>query len=72
MKLTQQQIELQRSGPISNEMYRLAAETLRKERGDKEWNATSPTAQRKCCTALLWNSANIFLVRAKFNLEGRK
>lgn len=70
MKLTKQQIEINRSGPISNEMFRLAVIELRKNYGDK-WDELSPKAQRQHCIALLWNSGEVFLTRAKFNLEGR-
>ena len=68
VKLTKQQIELQRSGPISNEMFRLAAIKLRKEYGELKWLRLSEVAQRKHCIALLWNSADIFYLRAKHNL----
>lgn len=70
MKLTKQQLEINRSGPISNEMFRLAVIELRKNYGDK-WDLLSPKAQRNHCIALLWNSGDIFLKQARFNVEGR-
>ena len=68
VKLTRQQIELNRSGPISNEMFRLAGIKLRKEYGEFKWLRLSEKAQRKHCIALLWNSADIFYLQAKHNL----
>jgi len=63
--------ELWRAGPINKEAFRLAAETLRKEYGAQKWDAMSEVQRKKHCIALLWNSEDVMLKRAKWNLENK-
>lgn len=64
--------EIWRPGPIFNEVRRLARLELRKRYGADKWDAMTEKQQANHVVVLLWNSEDVFLKRAKFNLEERK
>jgi hypothetical protein len=65
--------ELWLKGPVRNEARRLAREELRKQYAKKGINIdhASPGTVEKEIIVLLYNTEDIFLKKAKWNLENR-
>jgi hypothetical protein len=65
--------ELWLKGPVRNEARRLAREELRKHyaRKGEDFDLCSEVAIEKAITVLIFNSEDIYLKKAKWNLENR-
>lgn len=63
--------ELWNSGPVRTEARRLAELMLKGAyaRDHKDWNLLSQRQKDNAITVMLFNSEDVFLKRAKFNLD---